>query len=88
MRSALFTICITVVFFYEFGLLPGNASNTDLTALVRGVGQVWAWFIVTLGVLSNVVCDYIALFIIRPSLIFGKRRPMLASLLRRVPVYQ
>jgi len=82
MRSALFTICMTAVFVYEFGLLStGNDSNTSLMTLMTGVRQVWAWPIIVVGLLANVVCDYIALFIIRPFLIFGKRRPILASLL-------
>jgi hypothetical protein len=81
MRSALFTICMTAVFFYEFGLLStGNDGNTGLMTLMTGVRQLWAWPILALGVLANVACDYIALFIIRPFLILGKRRPMLASL--------
>jgi hypothetical protein len=81
-RSTLFTICMSAVFFYEFGLLSaGSRSNAILMYFMNGIGQVRASLIIALGVLANVVCDYIALFIIRPFLIFGKRRPMLASLL-------
>jgi hypothetical protein len=75
MRSAIFTICMTAVFFYEFGLL-----STLMTFIAR-VRHVWVWPIIAAGVLANVACDYIALFLIRPFLVFGKRRPMLASLL-------
>ena len=65
------------------GLLS-NDSNTGLIPLIVRVGHAWSLVIITLGVFANVLCDYIALFIIRPFLIFGKRRPMLASLLAPV----
>jgi hypothetical protein len=80
MRSALFTICMTVVFVYEFGLLSkGNRIEIELLTWIREVGHVWTWLILAQSVLAIVVCDYVALFIIRRFLIFGRRKPIIAS---------
>jgi hypothetical protein len=85
MRSALFTICMTVVFLYEFGLLSrGDKIENQLIALMREAGHFWALLIFTQSVLANVVCDYVALFIVRRFLVMGRLRPMIASLLAPV----
>jgi hypothetical protein len=85
MRSALFTICMTVVFVYEFGLLSkGNRVENGLMTWTREVGHVWAWFILAQSVLAIVICDYVALFIIRPFLSLGRHRQVIASLLAPV----
>jgi hypothetical protein len=85
MRSALFTICMTGVFLYEFGLLStGGKAENELMALMRQAGHFWAWLILTQIVLANVICDYVALFIVRRFLVIGRLRPMIASLLAPV----
>jgi hypothetical protein len=81
MRSALFTVCMSVVFLYEFGLLSkGGKTENELMALMREAGYLWAWLIPTQIVFANVICDYIALFIVRRFLVIGRLRPMIASL--------
>jgi hypothetical protein len=81
MRSALFTICMTVVFLYEFGLLSrADKIENQLITLMRGAGHFWALLILAQIVLTNVVCDYVALFIVRRFLVMGRLRPMIASL--------
>jgi hypothetical protein len=85
MRSSLFTICLTVVFLYEFGLISrGDKFENQLITLLREAGYFWALLIFIQSVLANVVCDYVALFIIRRFLLMGTLRPMIASLLAPV----
>jgi len=55
-----------------------------LITLLREAGYFWASLIFIQSVLANVVCDYVALFIIRRFLVMGKLRPMIASLLAPV----
>lgn len=71
-RSALFTLCMSLIFLYEFGLI----SEKELIGLVGGL----VWIIPTLNLLVNILCDYVALFMIRRFLILGERRPIIASL--------
>jgi hypothetical protein len=71
-RSALFTICMSAIFLYEFGRL----SEGELTRLMTS-GE-FAWIIPTSHLLVNTVCDYVALFIIRRFLVIGRRRPIIA----------
>ncbi|HEY7243191.1 MAG TPA: hypothetical protein VH678_04820 [Xanthobacteraceae bacterium] len=73
-RSALFTICMSAIFLYEFGLL---STQTETMTLLTG-GEIWSWIILSSTLLINTVCDYGALFIIRQLLGFGKHRPIMA----------
>jgi hypothetical protein len=85
-RSALFTLCMTAIFVYESENFPSVShvieagwAERPLTALQAG--QVSAWVILIVTTLGNMIGDYVALFIIRPLLIIGKRRPLVALLL-------
>jgi hypothetical protein len=60
-------------------LRPALKAERPLTALQAG--QVSAWVILIVTTLGNMIGDYVALFIIRPLLIMGNRRPMVALLL-------
>jgi hypothetical protein len=77
---------MTAIFVYESENFPSvshvieaGKAERPLTALQ--VGQVSAWVILVVTTLGNLIGDYVALFIIRPSLILGKRRPIVALLL-------
>ena len=60
-RSAFFTICMSVIFLFEFGLLSAELLKL-LTAGEALTGLTW--FLLTSTLLVNTVCDYAALFLI------------------------
>jgi|SRR5262245_3632240 len=85
-RSALFTLCMSAIFVYESENFPSvshviEAGKAEKPLTVLQAGQVSAWIILIVTTLGNMIGDYAALFIIRPLLIFGKRRPIAALLL-------
>jgi hypothetical protein len=74
-RSALFTLCMSLIFLYEFSRI----SEEELIGFLRSGGLVW--IIPISNLLVNILSDYGGLFIIKRFLILGGRRPIIASLL-------
>jgi hypothetical protein len=71
-RSALFTLCMNVIFVYES--LPSNNKIRFFDELQLPIDFI------TLGatVTTNVISDYVSLFAVKRLLILGKNRPFVA----------
>jgi hypothetical protein len=74
-RSALITICATILVVYE--LSPPHGYRM-IRFLWEGV--VGDWLLLLLFVVTNIISDYIALFIVRYFLAAGQQRPLLATI--------
>jgi hypothetical protein len=73
-RSALFTICMTGVFWYEF------YSNTEQPNVLKMAFNRDSTIVKLLAgaVFINIFSDYMSLFVVKRLLIFGKQRPLVA----------
>jgi hypothetical protein len=71
-RSALFTLCMNVIFLYE--ALPSNNKMRFFHETQSSLDFI----IVGATVTTNVISDYVSLFAVRRLLILGKNRPFIA----------
>jgi hypothetical protein len=72
LRSSLVTIAVSAVFAFEM-------RNTKIIADLQKAGIAWEFYAHTLG--TNLISDYISLFLIRPRLSKSGNRPVRALVL-------
>jgi hypothetical protein len=74
-RSALITICATIVVVYELSPPHGYRLTRFLLEGLEG-----DWLLLLLFLVTNIISDYIALFIVRHFLSVGQQRPIWAAI--------
>lgn len=72
LRSILFTVLITAVFFFEAGILA---------KIVRRSVETWYGSVFFVLLLTNCLADFAALFVIRRVLVIGGTKPVISLLM-------